>query len=73
MEVNPTKLASLLLISIMAFAVFSGVCIAITFNTDTIGETPLLNPSLEPTRIPNVSAMEAPVFSADPISDGKPN
>lgn len=70
-EVNPTKLAPLLLISVTALAVLSGICIAITSNT--IGETPSLNHSLKPTRIPDVSVIGPQVHSADPISDGKPN
>ena len=72
-EVNPTKLAPLLLISIAAFAVFSGICIAMTFNNNAFGEKAFISPSLKPTRIPDVSAMGPSVQSADPISDGKPN
>lgn len=72
-EVNPTKLATLLLISVTAFAVLSGICIAMTFNTNTFWETAFISPSLKPTRIPDVSAMGPSVQSADPISDGKPN
>lgn len=73
MEVNPTKLAPLLLISITVLAAFSGMCIAITSNANAMGETTLLNPSLKPAKIPGISVIGPQVHSADPIGDGKPN
>lgn len=72
-EVNRTRLASVLVISIMAFAVFSGVGIALTSNTNTLSRVTFFNHELKPIRIPNVSATEVTPHSADPISDGKPN
>jgi len=72
-EVNQTKLAPLLLISIVAFAVFSGVSIALTSNINAIKEATLFKAHPQIIRMPSVSAVGVPVFSADPISDPKPN
>lgn len=72
-EVNPTKPAPLLLISIMTLAVFSGVCIAITFNSNSVRGIAVYSGNPKIIKIPSVSATDVPLFSADPISDPKPN
>lgn len=71
-EVNLTKLAPLLLVSITTLAVLSGICFTMTFSTRTIEGPQAFNRDLGAMRLQDVSAILAP-RSADPISDGKPN
>jgi hypothetical protein len=71
-EVNPTKLAPLMLISITVLAVLSGMCFAMTFSTSRIEGPQVFNRDLGIVKLHDVSGLLAPC-SADPISDGKPN
>ncbi len=72
-EVNRTKLAPLLLVSITALAVLSGICFTMTFSTRTIEGPQSFNRDLSAMRLQDASAILVHPCSADPISDGKPN